>query len=68
MNAIERIAEKIVPALLLAIIGALFTMYMDIQFLKATAIDYKQRADTVHLKFEEETRANREALIKLDAR
>ena len=65
MEYIERIAEKIVPIVLLGIVGALFTMYMDVQSLKATAKDYKARADKAHDSYELETRTNRENIIRL---
>lgn len=48
MDFIERIAEKVIPTLLLMVIVALFNLYMDVEFLKAKAIDYKGRADKIH--------------------
>ena len=48
----EAIAEKILPTIIIGIIGALFTLYMDVQFLKAIAADYKERADKAHSKYE----------------
>ena len=45
------IEDKIVPWVIIILIGASFTMYMDVQFLKATASDYKNRADKAHKTF-----------------
>ena len=68
MDYIERIAEKIIPIALLGIIGALFTMYMDVQALKSTAIDYKNRADKAHEEYSKDTRSNREKLIVIETK
>ena len=68
MEFIEKVADKIVPWMLTAIIIAGFTMYMDVQRLKEVAIDYKNRADKAHAKYDNEIRANREALIRLGER
>lgn len=68
MNLLENITDKVVPTLLLIVIGASFKIYMDVQYLKTIAVGYKERADVIHAKFEAETRANREALIKIKAR
>lgn len=48
MDYFEKIADKVIPALILGLIGAMFTMYMDVEFLKNKAIDYKTRADKLH--------------------
>ena len=60
---LEKIVEKIVPATLLILIASLFTMYMDVQALKAIAKDYKERADEAHACYAKETRSNREKHI-----
>ena len=64
MEFAERLADKIIPWALIAVIVAGFTMYMDVQRLKEVARDYKVRADEAHSRYEKEIRANREALIK----
>lgn len=68
MELVEKIADKIVPWAIIVIIVAGFTMYMDVQALKAIAKDYKIRADRVHEEHKIEIRANREALIKAGSR
>ncbi len=50
----ETIAEKILPTVIILIVGAMFTLYMDVQFLKAIAADYKARADKAHAKYEKQ--------------
>ena len=62
---IESIAEKIIPTVILAIIGATFTIYMDVQFLKQIASDYKARADMAHQKYERELENNTRDVIIL---
>jgi len=68
MEFAEKIADKIIPWAIIAITVAGFNVYSDVQRLKEVAIDYKKRADKAHLRYEKEIRANREALIKLNAR
>ena len=65
---LDSILDKIIPWTITIIIVAGFTMYMDVQRLKEVAVDYKNRADKSHERYEKEIRANREALIKLGAR
>ena len=62
---IESIAEKIIPTVILAIIGATFTIYMDVQFLKQIASDYKVRADMAHAKYERQLENNTRDVIIL---
>ncbi len=68
MDFIERLAEKIVPIILIGIVGAVFTMYMDLQFLKLIASKEVETARKIHVELNRETRLNRESLIRLEKR
>lgn len=59
----ETIAEKVIPTLILAVIGALFSLYMDVAHLKEIASDYKQRADEAHKKYERQLEYNSRNVI-----
>lgn len=48
MDFIERVAEKVIPSLMLLTILGLFKMYYDVETLKSIASDYKDRADKLH--------------------
>jgi ABC-type Fe3+-hydroxamate transport system substrate-binding protein len=68
MDFVEKLAEKIIPTLMIAVILSMFKMYMDVGELKRIAKDYKDRADKILEEHSSETRLNREALIRLGER
>jgi len=64
----ELIAEKVIPTMILAIIGAIVMMYMDVEALKAVAQDYKSDADKLHIEQNKHILENRDNMIQLQER
>lgn len=62
---VDELADKVLPTVLIGLVGALFAMYMDVQALKVIAIDYKARADKAHEGYSKDIRDNRENIIRL---
>lgn len=63
---IEEIAKKILPWVIIAIIGGGFTVYIEVQHLSKIAVDYKQRADSTHYGLEEAVKYLSAKVIKLE--